>query len=122
MGPGCGFIGFLSVNLGSLVMYLITASVRLGSKSNSKSQSMLVAEIQALSHLWLNAWKRKGKNLNWLDWCFDPILECYPQASHTLQVDVSSVVGKSDISGATATDEEAKEMDEIPVELLNHKP
>nr|KAJ0204667.1 hypothetical protein LSAT_V11C500231070 [Lactuca sativa] len=44
---------------------------------SSKSQTVLASEVQALSHLWTNARKRRGQNLSWYDWCFDPVWECY---------------------------------------------
>ena len=42
----------------------------------SKSTSALAFEVKSLAHLWINARNRKG-TLNWLEWCCDPILECY---------------------------------------------
>nr|KAJ0212224.1 hypothetical protein LSAT_V11C400158780 [Lactuca sativa] len=42
-----------------------------------KSHTVLASEVQVLSHLWINARKRRGQNLSWYDWCFDPVLECY---------------------------------------------
>nr|KAJ0220562.1 hypothetical protein LSAT_V11C200090910 [Lactuca sativa] len=44
---------------------------------NAKSHTMLASEVQALSHLWINARKRRCQNLCWNEWCSDPVLECY---------------------------------------------
>nr|KAJ0221738.1 hypothetical protein LSAT_V11C200067050 [Lactuca sativa] len=49
----------------------------LNSNSISISKAVLAYEVQAYLHLWINARKRRGHNLRWLDWYCDPILECY---------------------------------------------
>nr|KAJ0195793.1 hypothetical protein LSAT_V11C700344900 [Lactuca sativa] len=43
--------------------------------SNAKSHTMLASEVQALSHLWINARKRRGQNICWNEWCSDPVQE-----------------------------------------------
>nr|KAJ0208896.1 hypothetical protein LSAT_V11C400208010 [Lactuca sativa] len=45
--------------------------------SNSISKLVLAYEVQAHSHLWINAQNQKGQNLRWIEWCCDPIFECY---------------------------------------------
>nr|KAJ0187389.1 hypothetical protein LSAT_V11C900461260 [Lactuca sativa] len=47
------------------------------SNLNSGSRLALALEVQTFSHLWINARNRKGRKLRWLEWCCDPILECY---------------------------------------------
>lgn len=44
--------------------------------SNSISKSVFAYEVQAYSHLWINARKRSGHKLRWLEWFYNPILEC----------------------------------------------
>ncbi|CAI9284009.1 unnamed protein product [Lactuca saligna] len=45
--------------------------------SGAKSLSVLAYEVQSMSAFWINARNRKGVSLRWLDWCCDPIRECY---------------------------------------------
>nr|KAJ0199817.1 hypothetical protein LSAT_V11C600332230 [Lactuca sativa] len=47
------------------------------SNQTTGSKFTLPFEVQSLSYLWINARIRKGRKLRWLEWCCDPILECY---------------------------------------------
>lgn len=44
-------------------------------KNEFKSHMELAAEIKILSHLWINARKKKGRNLDWSRWVSDPVSE-----------------------------------------------
>lgn len=44
-------------------------------KNVVKSSSVLVFEVQLLSYMWINASKRKGSKLHWLEWLSNPVLE-----------------------------------------------
>lgn len=45
--------------------------------SGVKSHTVLAYEVQSMTLFWINARKRKGEPLGWVEWCCDPILECY---------------------------------------------